>query len=745
MPKPIESRVTWRYVREWATFLARLLAELWASLRRVSQAVHPARVSLWTVVFAGGALLVSGQGQDMYVEIAEDAKALRWFGLLLGTLAIGLMAWYCARVAVSVAGTSDVSHEVGMLRRQAPRWLGYLAHLLVAAGLTRAAIGDRSPLYWLLFAVVAASALIFTNRWLDNVESHSQREELRQRLFCYLGLTVLVPVLGALVGLFGVSTELTPLPLVLLAVIVLTQGSAYLFFVKLRRSLFGYEELNAVTPQLRATTRVMHWTLAGASAVVFVLLWIYPVYWGRVSFGPAFIVLVGLCWLIGLGTRLTTASQRWSFPVLTSAVLAIALLMAIVAPWFDGHDLRVVESTDIDTRPTISDVFEQWRKQQPQGKSRVPLFIVAAEGGGSRAAYWTATILGRLQDRSNGAFAEHLLAISSVSGGSFGSVTFRALVADGSQSAKRDGQNITGDNHLGPQLARLLTVDLLQIPLLLFSNSDRGVALELGREASWRQFMNTDRFQEPFLDLWQQEPWPALFINSTIAESGRRAVVSNVRLRTTDTIEFNEVYDLLAEIGKDMPLSTAADTSSRFPYVSPPGTFTTTDGARGHVVDGGYFENFGAATALDILLALNEEFEEHHTEVVPVVIQISNNNELPDNVGDWKNGRGEPVRAGNYEPIKVGLETTTPPRTLLATRNARGWSDTERLRRTVEELGGRYIHFRLPSDTRVPTGRILSERAKQALRGDDDDNRDALKAVLDYLMITSSTSQGAWR
>src|ERR1051325_10644881 len=74
----------------------------------------------------------------------------------------------------------------------------------------------------------------------------------------------------------------------------------------------------------------------------------------------------------------------------------------------------------------------------------------------------------------------------------------------------------------------------------------------------------------------------------------------------------------------DVPLSTAAHMSARFTYVSPAGRFDP-DGT--HVVDGGYFENSGAATALDILRQVNDELHQNPElrTIIPQIIMISNN------------------------------------------------------------------------------------------------------------------------
>ena len=56
------------------------------------------------------------------------------------------------------------------------------------------------------------------------------------------------------------------------------------------------------------------------------------------------------------------------------------------------------------------------------------MFLVTAKGGGIRAAYWTAALLTALQD-ANPEFADHVFAVSGVSGGSVGAGVFAGLLA----------------------------------------------------------------------------------------------------------------------------------------------------------------------------------------------------------------------------------------------------------------------------------------------------------------------------
>ena len=91
--------------------------------------------------------------------------------------------------------------------------------------------------------------------------------------------------------------------------------------------------------------------------------------------------------------------------------------------------MRVL-TRDEFSRPTLRQALLDWNSQitmkYPERPVH-PLFIVATEGGGIRAAYWTATVLGTIQD-ADSSFADHVLAISGVSGGSLGAAVFDGLV-----------------------------------------------------------------------------------------------------------------------------------------------------------------------------------------------------------------------------------------------------------------------------------------------------------------------------
>ncbi|MEK7759296.1 MAG: hypothetical protein AAB304_06815, partial [Pseudomonadota bacterium] len=325
-------------------------------------------------------------------------------------------------------------------------------------------------------------------------------------------------------------------------------------------------------------------------------------------------------------------------------------------------------------------------------------------------------------------FADQLFALSGVSGGSLGSTVFTALLADqqyrspnfrcgggDAQPLTRKAQKILGEDFLAPAIAATLYPDLVQRfwPFAI-PHFDRARALELSWEQVWRRHAGNNRFAEPFDKLWQDQPdhWlPALFLNSTWVETGKRLIVSNLRLTADD---FSDVEDAQLFFGKDaLPLSTAVHLSARFTFVSPAGTLTKDGRVYGRAVDGGYFENSGATTALEILKTIsqlrvrpNGVADPFWSNVEPIVIHISNDPVNPEYVdlqlGTRKKDKGS-------KPTACCNEAWSPVRTLLATRDARGTYAHETARWHVGP--SHFLKFGLcESDAvKIPLGWVLSE------------------------------------
>jgi hypothetical protein len=288
---------------------------------------------------------------------------------------------------------------------------------------------------------------------------------------------------------------------------------------------------------------------------------------------------------------------------------------------------------------------------------------------------------------------------------------------------------------LGPTAASLLFPDLMQrfIPAPIFPE-DRAAALERAWERAWgKASLPPDAWtRRSFSALWRSdEHLPALFLNGTHVESGKRIITSNLKI---DGAAFRDAYDFFALVSGDVLPSTAADNSARFPYVGPAGTLRSGGENRGHIVDGGYFENFGALTAQEALNAVLAELARKGRSAYPVLIQISNDPKILDDDLDVDLAGGPAPRP----PNRIANEFLSPPLALLHTRDARGILAYKDFMRAAPPE--RRAHFRLCDVKGLPApalGWVLAkpslELMQRVARDDTCGNRAAFERIVKAL------------
>jgi len=406
---------------------------------------------------------------------------------------------------------------------------------------------------------------------------------------------------------------------------------------------------------------------------------------------------------------------------------SVRLLPAAAAPAADAR-----AEQDAGTAFTEWLGSRQYRRQEfKKAGKKFPVYIVAAEGGGMYAALHSATVLSRLQDICP-AFFQHVFAISSVSGGSLGSSVFTALVneqlanfqppaTDGPDcvlpAVKRVGGNEitelawnkTGleskvrtffqSDLLSPVVGSFLFPDFLQrmwprrIP-----GFARAVALETAIEDTWQSVDKSGQnpFRSHFLDAWKsQGAAPALILNATDVGSGERVIISPFRIDGPAELLHFPIWSSIRQEVKppkdraDIALSTAVVLSARFPWLTPAGSINARAirGVRDRqdrepnlqskpvimqIVDGGYVENSGVATALDLVSELKTTLASANggDDVELHVIVITSDFQKQDQNG------------------QVG-DLATPIAALLSSREARGRLE---IRRAWRELGVQALH-----------------------------------------------------
>jgi hypothetical protein len=466
-------------------------------------------------------------------------------------------------------------------------------------------------------------------------------------------------------GFFVVSTVLLVVSFVFFRVQLLFYGVC--FGVLTYFCALACDDFRDSNPKFRPEVTTTPFILG--PAILFVggplLLAASSVSW-RMFVGTPTIVVCGFLLLIATAFLLTAALSLAS-PVLVRVGWMLMGLLIFITP-LNHEPLRLLPAA-VKPAPRLppSAHFVEWLRARPEvreGTKPYPVFFIAAEGGGARAAYWTSTLLAGLEERYPG-FTEHVYAISGVSGGSVGSTVFDSmyldlaargekgcapLVAGGVRRFRACTASVFQWDLLGPPLSGLLLND---IPFGWIHVS-RATYLEEGLEIAWSGSMENHRFEEPFQDLWRDRPYqvPSLILNSTSADNGHRIVTSNLAARD----ELTREPDVEAIIGRPIRLSTATFLSARFPVISPEAIFASPDGSRFRLVDGGYFNNSGMATIAQLLRAVlptvsNGEFA---GRIQPVVLVLSSS---PVTRGSPPGGLAGSLAGALLAPVSV-LENT---------------------------------------------------------------------------------------
>ncbi len=502
----------------------------------------------------------------------------------------------------------------------------------------------------------------------------------------------------------------------------------------------------------------------------------------------AFLHILFGAWL-PFAAVLAILSNRYQFPVITVLIVAAIALTLITT---DGHDARIVSLSEKQKQrradpATFQGAVDSWKKasgwneqgceQLAPGASeaaRCPRpIIVAGEGGGSRAAFLFASVLGNLQDRSldavkcaaNGkcppgarAFSDRLFAISAVSGSSVGAAFFLGALRRHEHARKTparleklkkalyrqrlwflnvartgaSGVNFLRDevtykdalqaalsnDFLSPVMIGYLARDvstLSRLPIFM----DRAGIIETAWEDAFNDVYGLRRRREitplaaPLLSYTPRpDRWlPVMFLNATSNETGRRIIMTPIRMADAvkpadgsaparplfaDSYDAHELLcstkdpsgmrwlDRIARFlpslfggangtgdkcdegprgnrGKpvafDLRLSTAVSMSARSPVVSPHANLRDrSQQIVDSAVDGGYFDNSGAVTAVEIARALKAV----DRRLRPFVVQVSSEPEwFPDRCQQPQNSgaahsiarRPKPQDEADFKPL----------------------------------------------------------------------------------------------
>lgn len=239
-----------------------------------------------------------------------------------------------------------------------------------------------------------------------------------------------------------------------------------------------------------------------------------------------------------------------------------------------------------------------------------PIILVAADGGGLKACYWTMLHLHHLD--SLGMFDDNVFMMSGASGGNMGLSMYTLLKArhhnlprDSSLALIKTAINEIGAaNFLSGDFTGLIT----RFPVNFLPNLPNWSAEELEDRAeamarSYYRIVGTQtgpfsydvNRTQPYSTIWERNDYnlPLFISNTTRAEDGMRGFIhplSNKDLAPG-------MIDLTYNEDRALSFPDAAFLANRFPIMSPAGRIE----GRGHFVDAGNSDNSGISTIMHFL------------------------------------------------------------------------------------------------------------------------------------------------
>ena len=336
---------------------------------------------------------------------------------------------------------------------------------------------------------------------------------------------------------------------------------------------------------------------------------------GRVI--PAELPAVMYLYIIGITLVLTLTSLQFHLGRLRVSPIATLLVIVILGYGWSAVDHYFVVVPRPPPRP--EDALTPITIARGTGKN---LVVVVASGGGILAAGWTTLALEKLIEARPDLLREIRL-LSTISGGSVGAAYFLDSVLRGEPPVAAKVKSTTSSLSVTAYGFAFLDLPRLVSGGAVSSARDRGILLE----NEWLAIANgtvrgavvdkkpgglTDRSLSSLRGAILRGTIPAPIFGATIMESGRRVMITPIdfpgqadRRRGETLSEF-----LLDGDEADVSLWTAARLSATFAFVSPAARAEIAAAPKGavpprhqahHMIDGGYYDNFGVTSALDWL------------------------------------------------------------------------------------------------------------------------------------------------
>ena len=475
--------------------------------------------------------------------------------------------------------------------------------------------------------------------------------------------------------------------------------------------------------------------LALISFAVLLIISLIPVTWNLFGcIGAPALICVALGCYSGMYTGLLFLDKGLLRNSRISVRLLLILLFIGSSFYNQDHPVRMDKTEKNEKRIELNDEFQRWfalykKEIDTHDKDTLknyPVVFVCAEGGALRTGAYTGLYLTKLEealDKQNIDFRKSVFAMSGVSGGSVGLGFYNAIAyRDPAAISAGTGKAIDffSFDSLSPLMAKMLFSEFINlfIPIHI-KQFDRAIALEETWEMAYNGIKTRENvFDADFIPKQKtQSGNPMFVINTMEVESGLQCWLSTMQ---PNGLLLRSKRDLLHKNLKKVKYSTAINFSTRFPLFSPAAAIevklkpeSEKHKMRYHYLDGGYVENTGTGSMLEILQYLREKNTKDFKKIVPIVISL----QFSDNKADTiKNIH----KFNDLSEILIGVYNTRAGRSLTAQEELKKHLQTEEYTKTKEEQQfppGIFIEQPLNNED-VPMNWVLSKSSMNKIKED---------------------------
>jgi hypothetical protein len=360
--------------------------------------------------------------------------------------------------------------------------------------------------------------------------------------------------------------------------------------------LFGRTRLVQLSVESGSVSWVIRILAITASAYVYwrvtSAVWSFPQAVGALALsGMFFAMLAAAFGALSLWVeRVPPPRALWGFGFRRTPIFGFLVVWAVLAGTVERHPYHNVRvdleldgpapSVEVTQALRFWDDRDKFEVPDEGGRAQIPMIFIAANGGGIKAATWTAFALDCVLEggaaiesqRARNVCEEitpagtttlgNVFAMSGVSGGSVGINEYLALQLQsrlekgewGVQASTAEGwiRHVLGDDFVSPMLGWQLFVEAPRALLQFLPQMDRAEVLERSWERGWLPDdqkggaaaalweIDADNMSTPlqrgFMSLWldHSAELPLVLLNGTTVEDGCRVIISPLATDGTD-------------------------------------------------------------------------------------------------------------------------------------------------------------------------------------------------------------------